>query len=114
MSLLKRVSRIVSSNVESFIDKQANSHNVKSKRSYNYSHKETEPEANTEELDYRVNLEVGPDASLDEIRTSYKRLMRAYHPDLHALDESKRETAEEITKKLNEAMDYFKRNNGGG
>ena len=59
------------------------------------------------EADYRANLEVGPDADLNAIRASYRRLLRRYHPDLNASDPEKQKTAEQITQRLNEAWDYL-------
>jgi DnaJ-domain-containing protein 1 len=61
----------------------------------------------SQEEQYRANLEVGPHANLAEIRLSYKRLMKQYHPDFHATDLQKREMAHAIAQRLNEAMDYF-------
>ncbi len=62
-----------------------------------------------DEAEYRANLEVGSGASLEEIRVAYKRLMKAYHPDLHARDPAKREITAQIAQKLNEAMSYFEK-----
>lgn len=62
-----------------------------------------------EEL-YRANLEVEKGASLAEIRKSYKRLLRKYHPDLYHNDESRKKLAVDITTQLNEAMNYFEKN----
>lgn len=59
------------------------------------------------EMAYRANLEVGPDADLNAIRASYRRLLRLYHPDLNASDSAKQRTAEQITQRLNEAWDYL-------
>ncbi len=63
--------------------------------------------SSSQEEQYRANLEVGPHATLADIRLSYKRLMKQYHPDFHATDLKKREMAHAIAQRLNEAMDYF-------
>lgn len=50
------------------------------------------------------NLEVPVGAPLDKVRTSYKRLMAAFHPDRHSSDPEKMRTATELTKKLNQSF----------
>ncbi len=48
-----------------------------------------------------INLEVLPAASLEEVRRSYKKLLRKYHPDRHADNPQKQQMATRITQKLN-------------
>ena len=48
-----------------------------------------------------INLEVLPTASLEEVRRSYKKLLRKYHPDRHADNPQKQQMATRITQKLN-------------
>lgn len=48
-----------------------------------------------------INLEVPPTASLEEVRRSYKKLLRKYHPDRHADNPQKQQMATRITQKLN-------------
>lgn len=48
-----------------------------------------------------INLEVHPAASLEEIRRSYKKLLRKYHPDRHADNPQKQKMATRITQELN-------------
>jgi DnaJ-domain-containing protein 1 len=50
---------------------------------------------------YRM-LELPYGAPLYNVKASYKRLMKKYHPDKYQSDEQ-RETATELVKKLNEA-----------
>ncbi|TVR58086.1 MAG: J domain-containing protein [Spirochaetaceae bacterium] len=57
--------------------------------------------------DYK-NLEVGPDADIEAVRKSYTRLLKAYHPDRHAGNSEKQQTATEITKQLNESFRRIK------
>lgn len=59
------------------------------------------------EAQYYANLELTFGASIEEIRKSYKKLMRKYHPDFYGNDEGKRKVAEEIVQRLNEAKNYF-------
>ncbi|MBR2386574.1 DnaJ domain-containing protein [bacterium] len=49
---------------------------------------------------YYEILEVKENASIEEIKSSYKRLVKKYHPDI-----SKVENAEKIFKEINEAFD---------
>ncbi len=66
------------------------------------------------EAEYLANLELSGGASLPEIRSAYKRMIKKYHPDLHAQNEEKREYAKLITQRLNEAVDYFEQREGKG
>jgi DnaJ-domain-containing protein 1 len=52
--------------------------------------------------DFR-NLELAPGAPLNEVQRSYKKLLTAFHPDRHAADPAKFQTATEVTKRLNES-----------
>lgn len=75
----------------------------KSYQSYNrqqYSH---------QELKYYAWLEVPAGSGFEEIKKSYKSLMKKYHPDNFHYNESKRKTAEELCQKLNEAYQYFEK-----
>lgn len=53
--------------------------------------------------DYKT-LEVPFGASFEEVKKSYKKLLRQYHPDKHANDPEKLKTATEITQRLNAAF----------
>ena len=59
------------------------------------------------ESQFYANLELTEGASFEEVKKAYKTLMKKYHPDKHHGDPIKTEVAEEITKKLNEAYNYF-------
>jgi DnaJ-domain-containing protein 1 len=52
---------------------------------------------------YYANLELKYGASRDEVRVAWKRLMKTYHPDLHAADPEKRRIANELTAELTNA-----------
>ena len=45
--------------------------------------------------------------NFEEIKASYKRLLKKYHPDKFYGDEKKLQTAQEVVKKLNIAYNYF-------
>lgn len=63
--------------------------------------------------DFR-NLEVAVGAPLPEVRTAYKRLMAAFHPDRHSADPDKLRTATEVTKKLNQSFQRIRTYYEGG
>ena len=52
---------------------------------------------------YYANLELNYGASRDQVRAAWKRLMKKYHPDLHAEDPEKRRIANELTAELTNA-----------
>ncbi len=115
MSLLRRLGRIVTSQLRDLSFRRAPVQSASS-NSDAWNSAEDTPSASSpsQEEQYRANLEVGPHASLAEIRLSYKRLMKQYHPDFHATDLQKREMAHAIAQRLNEAMDYFESKLGKG
>ena len=61
-----------------------------------------------QELAYYANLEVSPGAPFSLIQTSYRKLLKKYHPDLYNEDQAKRAIAADITSRLNEAYRYFR------
>jgi|TARA_B110000438_G_scaffold301292_1_gene355809 hypothetical protein len=52
---------------------------------------------------YFANLELTPSANRSELKASWKRLMKKYHPDLHSSDQGKKKIANELTQGLTEA-----------
>jgi hypothetical protein len=52
---------------------------------------------------YYANLELPFGASLDEVKKSYRRLMRQYHPDKHQDDPARRKLATQLSQKLTRA-----------
>ncbi|MDB9786728.1 DnaJ domain-containing protein [Bacteriovoracaceae bacterium] len=77
---------------------------------YKQSQQQDEPQPSTQnrlEASYYANLELPYGANYVDIKKAYKRLMKKYHPDRFHHDEDLGETANEITKKLNEAYNYF-------
>lgn len=55
-----------------------------------------------------ANLEVSFGADFEEVRKSYRRLLRAYHPDRHAGDPQKLRTATEITQRITQSFQRIK------
>jgi DnaJ like chaperone protein len=59
-------------------------------------------------LDKRVaqfyaNLELTPGATLDEVKSAYRRLMSKYHPDKHMGDPAKHRAASDLAQELTRA-----------
>jgi len=52
---------------------------------------------------YYANLELEPGASLDDIRTAYRELMRKYHPDKHLGDPERHKAATLLAQNLTTA-----------
>lgn len=61
----------------------------------------------SQEKAYYQALEVAPGASFEEIKASYKKLVKKYHPDLFHNNPEKRQYAEIVTQKMNEAYAFF-------
>ncbi len=60
------------------------------------------------------NLGVPPEASMEDIKKSYKKLLKKYHPDNYPEGSEKQKLATEITKKLNisyQRIKEYKQNN---
>lgn len=55
-----------------------------------------------------ANLEVSPGASFEQVKRSYKKMLRRYHPDRHSMDPEKLKLATEITTKINESYSRIK------
>lgn len=54
-------------------------------------------------------LELEPGADLEQVRKSYRRLMRQYHPDRFASDPEKYEAATKIATRITEAYNGLRR-----
>lgn len=55
--------------------------------------------------EWYANLELPIGAPADEVKAAYRRLMRRYHPDRHALDPARAQVAHEIAQQLRAAYD---------
>ena len=61
--------------------------------------------AEQERLHWFRTLELESDAQWDEVRQSYRRLVRKYHPDHFVNDPEKYQAATEVARKITEAYD---------
>jgi DnaJ-domain-containing protein 1 len=52
---------------------------------------------------YYANLEIPVGSDRETIKKAWKTQLKKYHPDLHGSDPEKKQIAEELTRKLNEA-----------
>ncbi len=64
------------------------------------------------EAGYYAALELPAGASFEEIKRAYKTLMKKYHPDRFHNEPQKKQFAEAVTQKLNEAYAYFEKKHG--
>ncbi len=65
--------------------------------------------AANKDREYYEALEVPFGAPFADIKKSYRRLMKLYHPDLFQGDKSKLELAQKISLKINEAYTHFEK-----
>ena len=68
--------------------------------------------ANQKEQEYYADLELKPGADFPEIKKAYRRMVKLYHPDLFQHDSQKQNIAKEVTRKINEAYNYFEKKHG--
>jgi DnaJ-domain-containing protein 1 len=52
---------------------------------------------------YYANLELSPGASLEDVKSAYRELMRKYHPDKHLGDPARHKAATELAQSLTQA-----------
>jgi DnaJ-domain-containing protein 1 len=119
----KRLIRIIQSNIahqETYANKtHAESYSYQDAgNSYDGQQKQsntaTPPTADhIKEAAYYHALEVKPPAGFAEIKASYKKLVKKYHPDLFNNHPQKRQYAEAVTRQLNEAFQYFENKQSG-
>jgi DnaJ-domain-containing protein 1 len=114
MSIFKRLQRIVSAEIDSRLNSKdksfSSSYNATSDR-FNYNEESSNSKSyqySNQEEQYYANLELAPGASFKEIKKSYKRLLKQYHPDKYHNDD-RSEYAQQITQRLNEAYNYFEK-----
>lgn len=105
MGLFKRIKNIIKSNVK---HEQEPEIDINSYEDLYFEDSKELPEDDTER-EYYANLELEYGADFDRIKSSYRRLLKKYHPDFYQNDAKKQETAIKITKKINEAYLYFER-----
>lgn len=115
MGILNRLKNIVKSNVGSYFQQKNTPDYSKINEEFSYSeytnsqnsNQDVNKEINYEEAQYYANLELSYGASFEEVKKSYRALLKKYHPDLFAHDPENGQFAEKITLKLNEAYGYF-------
>ena len=114
MSLFDRLYRLARSNIGVLSNDRLG--RFRSVQSENYTFPDTSDDdapspqrTDLSEAEYYANLELPLGASYDEIKKAYRELLRRYHPDRHTQDPEKAKLADEITKRLNQAMDYFRK-----
>ncbi len=61
-----------------------------------------------------AQLEVPYGASFEEVKKSFRRLMRKYHPDLHTGNPQKQKTATQLTMSLTQAYNEIEQHLTGG
>lgn len=61
-----------------------------------------------------AQLEVPYGASFEDVKKSFRRLMRKYHPDLHAGNPQKHKTATQLTMSLTQAYNELEQHLTGG
>jgi DnaJ domain len=61
-----------------------------------------------------AQLEVPYGASFEDVKKSFRRLMRKYHPDLHAGNPQKQRTATQLTMSLTQAYNELEQHLTGG
>ena len=66
----------------------------------------------SKEAAYYADLELPVGADFATIKKSYRKMVKLYHPDLFQHDSQKQEVAKEVTRKINEAYDYFEKKYG--
>ena len=106
MNIFSRLSRIV----ESWLSSAESNFNYSRTSDKNYSdysrHTEQQAEATDPKIaEYYANLEIPYGSDLAAVKDAWKKMMRQYHPDLHASDPKKRQTAELLTQRLNTAYE---------
>ena len=122
MYFFERLKNIIRSNINS--NEKINFDFFKNQNSYendfdssmyenfnqNQSNYQTQENLNSKEdieAQYYANLELPYGASFDEIKKSYRKLLKKYHPDKFHNDEKKYKIAQDLVVKLNMAYNYF-------
>ena len=106
MSLFRRIKNIIKSNISDIDEPEIDLDNYKE---VYYSDSKDIPKTNVKEEEYYKILELENGAGFDEIKKSYRRLLKKYHPDLFQNDSKKLEIAKKVTTQINEAYTYFER-----
>ena len=108
MSLFNRVKNIIKSNINFKNEINTEDIEISSYDEVYFDDANETPKDNKEEKYYRI-LELPYGAGFKEIKASYKKLLKKYHPDLYYNNPEKQKTAQKVTEQLNEAYTYFER-----
>lgn len=109
MTLLSRIGRIVRAHLNAAFDPvwddvhahaPSSAERAEADAHRPYRSARTGPAPDPELAGYYANLEVPYDSDLPTVRSAWRRMMRAYHPDRHAGDAEKRRVANELTAQL--------------
>jgi uncharacterized protein with LGFP repeats len=65
-----------------------------------------------QEAQYYADLELPVGAPFADVKKAYRRMVKLYHPDLFQHDAKKQDIAKEVTRKINEAYEYFEKKYG--
>lgn len=76
---------------------------------YTHTHKTPPPQWTVEELEAFKALEIQPGAPFEQIKVTYKALMKKYHPDKYHNEPSKYKSALELSQKINKAFDALEK-----
>ena len=109
--MIKRLFNIAKSNIGYYLDKKNSVLEeppiIDPVQDWDQANSETKYENPKDSDDpfakYFANLELPITANRREVKASWKRLMKKYHPDLHSTDPQKREIATELSQGLTEA-----------
>ena len=75
----------------------------------NRSNHNNQKPGSSKEKKFFETLELPEGSSFDEIKKSYRSLMKKYHPDKFPNDDKKRQAAQNLAQQINEAFSYFEK-----
>jgi hypothetical protein len=106
--MIKRLFQIAKSNFVYYLDKKNSVLDeppiIDPVANWDQVNRETEYESPKDPFaKYFSNLELPTNANRKEVKASWRRLMKKYHPDLHSTDPQKRKVATELSQGLTEA-----------
>lgn len=113
MSFFGRLKNIIRSNINFGNEKtdiplnNFEQQNFQNYQNYEEEKKEEVMPDNRPDAEYYAILEVKYGADFEEIKKSYKRLLKKYHPDLFHNQPEKFKTAEKLMEKINAAYSFF-------